>query len=122
LRVDPAVRAQRNSSSPIPSFTQQPICTASREYQSLKIAQLENQGLPPEELEKNIAGVMEKVCLCEDLAASAPGTGKNQRAVAVCPGPNLAYFTKNASLEEMVGTYLRPGATPAQTRTVRTCS
>ncbi len=84
-------------------FTQQPICTASREYQSLKIAQLENQGLPPEELEKNIAGVMEKVCLCEDLAASAPGTGKNQRAVAVCPGPNLAYFTKNASLEEMVG-------------------
>ena len=25
------------------------------------------------------------------------------RAVAVCPGPNLAYFSKTASLEEMVG-------------------
>ncbi len=51
---------------------------------------------------------MEKVCLCEDLAAPGiingkEGTGRNKRAVAVCPGPNLAYFSKISSLEEMVG-------------------
>jgi len=51
---------------------------------------------------------MEKSCLCEDLAASPfVGDGTESRrtsgAVAVCPGPNLAYFSRIATLEEMVG-------------------
>ena len=88
-------------------FTTEPICTASSQYQELKIAQLKNQNLPPEVLEQKIAKVLEKVCLCEDLAASGlintNGHGPvKDRAVAVCPGPNLAYFSKIASLEEMV--------------------
>jgi hypothetical protein len=89
-------------------FTNEPICTASREYQALKINQLKGQNLSSSELEQKIAKVIEKACLCEDLAASgfinssSNGTMKN-RAVAVCPGPNLAYFSKIASLEEMVG-------------------
>jgi hypothetical protein len=89
-------------------FTAEPICTASREYQALKIAQLKSQNLLPEVLRQKVSDVVEKVCLCEDLAA--PGiingkenTGRNKRAVAVCPGPNLAYFSKISSLEEMVG-------------------
>ena len=88
-------------------FTTEPICTASSQYQELKIEQLKNQNLPPEVLEQKIAKVLEKVCLCEDLAASGlintNGHGPvKDRAVAVCPGPNLAYFSKIASLEEMV--------------------
>jgi hypothetical protein len=89
-------------------FTTEPICTASSQYQELKIAQLKNKNLPPEVLEQKIAKVLEKACLCEDLAAtgfissSTNGTAKNH-VVAVCPGPNLAYFSKIASLEEMVG-------------------
>ena len=89
-------------------FTTEPICTASREYQELKIKQLQKQNLPPEVLEQKIAKVVEKACLCEDLAASgfinssSNGSMKG-RAVAVCPGPNLAYFSKIATLEEMVG-------------------
>jgi hypothetical protein len=88
-------------------FTKEPICTASIQYQELKIAQLKSQNLLPEELEQKIAKVVEKACLCEDLAAtgfissSTNGTA-NHHAVAVCPGPNLAYFSKIASLEEMV--------------------
>ena len=89
-------------------FTAEPICTASREYQALKIAQLKSQNLPPDALRQKIASVVEKTCLCEDLAApgiinSHEGTVRNKRAVAVCPGPNLAYFSKVASLEDMVG-------------------
>jgi hypothetical protein len=89
-------------------FTDDPICTASRKYQSLKIAQLEGMDLSPEELASRIGKVEEKTCLCEDLAA-APFVGEHANdshapsAVAVCPGPNLAYFSRIATLEEMVG-------------------
>jgi hypothetical protein len=89
-------------------FTSEAICTASSQYQELKIEQLKRQNLSPEVLEQKIAKVVEKACLCEDLAASgfinSNGHGPTkERAVAVCPGPNLAYFSKIASLEEMVG-------------------
>ncbi|MGD1044451.1 MAG: hypothetical protein ABR936_03865 [Bacteroidota bacterium] len=89
-------------------FTTEAICTASSQYQELKIEQLKKQNLSPEVLEQKIAKVVEKACLCEDLAASglinSNGHGPTkERAVAVCPGPNLAYFSRIASLEEMVG-------------------
>ncbi len=89
-------------------FTKDPICTASRQYQSLKINQLQGMDLPGEDLEYRISKVVEKSCLCEDLAASpfvGAGTKHNGStpAVAVCPGPNLAYFSRIATLEEMVG-------------------
>ena len=89
-------------------FTQEPICTASNEYQSLKIAELKSLGLPTQELEEKIDKVIEKACLCEGLSAAAPlekasPVRATTRAVAVCPGPNLAYFSRISSLEEMVG-------------------
>ena len=89
-------------------FTKEPICTASRQYQDLKIKQLQSLHLPQDELKERLERVVEKSCLCEDLAVSAILTSgskgtKEARAVAVCPGPNLAYFSKIASLEEMVG-------------------
>jgi hypothetical protein len=120
-------------------FTEQPICTASRQYQSLKIKQLKSLHLLPGELKKRIESVTVKACLCEDLSAPARitcaeamqsslrvsqhsarfykkdpdeitlaghGVGhsaETPNAVAVCPGPNLAYFSKICSLEEMVG-------------------
>lgn len=89
-------------------FTETPICTASKEYQAAKIEQLKNSDFSPEELSARIEKVVEKACLCEDLAAPALMNSNSlsrqkKRAVAVCPGPNLAYFSKIASLEEMVG-------------------
>jgi hypothetical protein len=89
-------------------FTKEPICTASREYQTLKIKQLRSMDLSARELAIRIGKVVEKCCLCEDLAAS-PFVGNEMEdrrgspAVAVCPGPNLAYFSRIATLEEMVG-------------------
>ncbi len=89
-------------------FTREPICTASRQYQSLKIEQLQSMDLTPKELDHRIQKVVEKACLCEDLSASSASvTGRDENsdplAVAVCPGPNLAYFSRLATLEEMVG-------------------
>jgi hypothetical protein len=89
-------------------FTKEPICTASRQYQSLKLKQLEGAGLPEADFVRERDLLFEKSCLCEDLASSSYiaagecGT-KEPRTVAICPGPNLAYFSKISTLEEMVG-------------------
>jgi len=89
-------------------FTTEPICTASREYQRLKINELKTKELPAAEFEKQVERVTEKVCLCEGLCSSAYQKigilkPKESKAVAICPGPNLAYFNRIYSLDEMVG-------------------
>ncbi len=88
-------------------FTKEPICTASRKYQALKLKALKNEGLSEEEYTKKSEEVMEKLCLCEGLVASVYQNtgmprGKNTTEAAVCPGPNLAYFSRVFSLDEMV--------------------
>ncbi|RKR83578.1 hypothetical protein BDD43_3788 [Mucilaginibacter gracilis] len=88
-------------------FTPQPICTASREYQNLKLKQLDNLQLTPDEHDKQFEAITEKICLCEGLCSSAYvkyaiSKPKESKAVAICPGPNLAYFTKVYSLDDMV--------------------
>lgn len=88
-------------------FTEQPICTASREYQNLKLKQLENENLSVEEYQTKFNEITEKLCLCEGLAAPALLKNdimkpKESKAVAICPGPNLAYFSGKFSLDEMV--------------------
>ena len=89
-------------------FTDQPICTASRKYQNFKIKQLEDLHLPDTERQIAFNTITEKICLCEGLCSSAYlkykiARPKENTAVAICPGPNLAYFKKTFSLEEMAG-------------------
>lgn len=88
-------------------FTEQPICTASREYQHLKLKQLANLQLEEQELKRQVEVITEKVCLCEGLCASTyikhdMLKPRENRAVSICPGPNLAYFSGTFSLREMV--------------------
>jgi hypothetical protein len=88
-------------------FTEKPICTASREYQNLKIKQIQALALPKEEYDEQFNTVTEKICLCEGLCSSTyikydMVKRKENKAVAICPGPNLAYFTRSYSLDEMV--------------------
>src|SRR5690606_37880047 len=88
-------------------FTEKPICTASRQYQHLKIKQLKESDFSPEVKEEEIRKVTEKDCLCEGLGAPALLKNKlspahNLKAVSICPGPNLAYFSGTFSLKEMV--------------------
>lgn len=88
-------------------FTEKPICTASIEYQKKKIDQINSQDLPLAEKEKQIETVLSKECLCIGLSNSAALNYntfflKNLTAVTICPGPNIAYFDKKVSLQEMV--------------------
>nr|WP_294796095.1 hypothetical protein [uncultured Mucilaginibacter sp.] len=88
-------------------FTEQPICTASRKYQHLKIKQLQAANLPAEVYEREFNTVTEKVCLCEGLCSSAYLKNdmlkpRENKAVTICPGPNLAYFSKIYSLDELI--------------------
>lgn len=87
-------------------YTEKPICTSSRQYQTLKLKELEELKLPNEEHEKAYNKIIEPECLCAGLSSSALES-KNIRVssidkVTICPGPNLAYFSKISTLKEMV--------------------
>ncbi|GGH36250.1 hypothetical protein GCM10007423_28440 [Dyadobacter endophyticus] len=89
-------------------FTKEPICTASRQYQQLKIRQLQALDPQPADLQMQISAVTEKLCLCDGLSTAALVKNnlikpRENRAVAICPGPNLAWFSGVYSLDEMVG-------------------
>lgn len=85
-------------------YSSKPICTASREYQHLKLKQFQAGEVSQQE----VTEVLEKDCLCEGLSAPAilhagETPARNLKAVTICPGPNLAYFKGIYSLKEMVG-------------------
>ena len=84
-------------------FSSKPICTASREYQNLKLKDYAEGKTTQNEMDE----VLEKDCLCEGLSASVilnqgEEPRRNLKAVTICPGPNLAYFKGVFSLKEML--------------------
>jgi len=85
-------------------FSKVPICIASRGYQQLKLKQMENQSLNPEQRRLAWERIVVKSCICHDLAGGA--TVKNkidpEAVTAVCAGPNIVNFSKIATLEEMI--------------------
>lgn len=87
-------------------FTEKPSCTSSQAYQKKKVAELKTQGLSEEAYKKAIDSLLAKECLCVGLGDStlkAHGiTPKFEAPTSVCPGPNLAYFSQELTLEKMV--------------------
>lgn len=87
-------------------FTEEPVCTASAEYQILKINSIQKSDLSDDEKENQKNRVMEKTCLCTNLGTGSmirlgimkPSYGRQ----AICPGPNIAWFNREYSLDEMV--------------------
>ncbi len=86
------------------------ICKASSKYQKSKIIELEEKKseLSDSEYNQQFKNITEKSCLCLGLGASVMMLNKMNRkaegdAVSICPGPNLAYYSKTKSLQEMVG-------------------
>lgn len=86
-------------------FTKRGICTASRLYQKKKIEQLQNEDLTKAEYKKAYDKIVERGCICVGLGTTAllvnhldttdEGTG-----VSVCPGPNMAYFHQEMTLQQ----------------------
>lgn len=84
-------------------------CTASKKYQDWKLHELDfmRSALSVEEYNARFQEITEKACLCVGLSNASlldhnlPIKGQKQ-GVVICPGPNMAYFTKIVTLTEMV--------------------
>ena len=89
-------------------FTDKPICTASRQYQKLKIKELDAKtDISKEQHSKEYNKITEKSCICTGLVTTPYinlGLLKSTDgdSVSVCPGPNMAYYSKKSSLSDMV--------------------
>lgn len=87
-------------------YTEEPICTSSRQYQTKKLQELADLNLSADEYKMAYNKIIEPECLCVGLGASSLQSKKIKvkptDKVTVCPGPNLAYFSKISTLEEMV--------------------
>ncbi len=83
-------------------------CTASRKYQKQKISELKDKDLSKEEYQKEYDRIVEKSCICVGLGTSSLlvnhlDTKIEGEGVSICPGPNIASFSKVVSLKEMAG-------------------
>lgn len=88
-------------------YTKQSICTASKKYQTIKLNELKLEDSNSNNYAEKFDHITAKTCLCEGLSNAAlikndiEHKGEEQ-GVAICPGPNMAYFSKELSLKEMV--------------------
>jgi hypothetical protein len=91
-------------------FTPTPICTASKEYQTLKLQAI--GGIQSEDARK----IAVKECICHQLGNGAteyirqetaklkgePAPESRNLPVSICPGPNIVWFDRYYSFVEMV--------------------
>ncbi len=90
-------------------FGDKAICIASRQYQFLKLKELKKLHANDDEAyQKAFDKVVEKSCICVGLGTSVLLNNKldykkEGPGVSICPGPNMAYYSKKVSLKEMVG-------------------
>jgi len=88
-------------------YTNKMICTASKKYQTIKLDELNLEDSNSKDYTEKFNAITAKTCLCEGLSNAAliknniEHKGEAQ-GVAICPGPNMAYFSKDVSLKEMV--------------------
>jgi len=88
-------------------FSEKGLCTASRQYQYLKIKELKAKELPEKEYNKEYSKIVDKSCICVGLGTSALlvnglDTKVEGDGVSICPGPNMAYFNSKMTLKEIV--------------------
>ncbi|MFZ3563963.1 hypothetical protein [Tenacibaculum finnmarkense] len=90
-------------------FNEKGVCTASRQFQHLKIKELTDKNLSKEAYYKEYSKIIAKSCTCVGLGTSALlayglDTKTEGAGVSVCPSPNIAYFSKKMSLKEITKT------------------
>ncbi|MGW1453466.1 hypothetical protein ACWBC2_00600 [Salegentibacter agarivorans] len=90
-------------------YDEKGICSASKKFQDIKLKELEDKkdDFSQEILEKKKNKITEKACLCVGLGNASFLENdiriKGQaQGVAICPGPNMAYFSKVVSLSKMI--------------------
>ncbi len=85
-------------------FTDKPICTSSRGYVKRKLDQLATGDLTPKQVETITEMVLSVDCVCHELSGGAAEVYDLPLSVnpLICPGPNIADFSREATLAEMV--------------------
>jgi NAD(P)H-dependent flavin oxidoreductase YrpB (nitropropane dioxygenase family) len=87
-------------------FTDTPICTASKNFMKRKLDSMGIAEAPKSDTEDtSIQSIYVKQCICDQLANGAliqAGLISQGQPVAVCPGPNIAYFDRLYTLREMM--------------------
>lgn len=88
-------------------FGDKALCISSKQYQSLKIKELDAKNLSDLEYKKEYHNITEKSCICVGLSTATLHVNNldykvEGAGVSVCPGPNMAYFEGKYSLNEMV--------------------
>jgi hypothetical protein len=88
-------------------FTDKAICTASRQYQRLKLNELADKSLSEQEYQAEFDDIVAKACICNGLGTTALqvneiNTEFEGNGVTICPGPNMAYFSRPVTFKEMV--------------------
>lgn len=87
-------------------YTDKAICTASSRYQKKKLADLDASAVSDQEYQEQFDKIVDKSCICVGLGTSVLQKNDVERrvegdAVSICPGPNMAYFSKLMSLKEI---------------------
>ena len=87
-------------------YTDKAICTAASRFQKKKLNELEENDKFSKDYQNKFDKVVDKACLCVGLGTSVLENNKiDQRVegkgVSICPGPNMAYFSKLMSLREI---------------------
>ncbi len=85
-------------------FTDKPICLSSRAYVKRKLEHLPSEGYSPDQLAAMTQTIMGRGCICHELGGGVTTKYDIHPSVTplVCPGPNIADFSRTASLDEMV--------------------
>lgn len=88
-------------------FGEVPLCKASRGYQQRKLPQLDHDPAlaDPEVRERARARLLAPTCICHDLGGDVKRLRGIEQDVtpSICPGPNVRWFQRRMTLEEMVG-------------------
>lgn len=86
-------------------YTDKPICTASRQFQKNKFDEITSMLIPESEKDELKESWYVKVCLCDHLANGAliklGISPKAKSPQSICPGPNIVWFNRQYSLQEM---------------------
>lgn len=81
-----------------------PLCAASRLYQKRKLRELP-MDLDEPTRQKVQERITSPLCICHDLGASIKLIHgiETDAQPCICPGPNIAYFSSEMTLEQLVG-------------------
>lgn len=88
-------------------FGDEDLCPASRKYQEKKLQKIEEMDIPRRDKKRLKDEILEKTCICDHLGNGALiQLGLSKKAAvppqSVCPGPNIEWFDRTYSLQEMV--------------------